>query len=110
NLKILLHEGKQARTLGYIIVSRDPPARAAPLPSPPPLPSNGLPARLDLKNALRVDVALSGPEWTAAANLAASPQPAFRAKAGRIVVLALTNRAIASVVRLHGHHFRLLDK
>jgi FtsP/CotA-like multicopper oxidase with cupredoxin domain len=111
NLKILLHEGRQARTIGFIIVSRDPPARAAPLPPPPPLPSNGLPARLDLKNALRAELALSGPEWTVIASLAASPQPAFRAKAGRIVVLALTNRAgVATVFRLHGHHFRLLDR
>jgi FtsP/CotA-like multicopper oxidase with cupredoxin domain len=111
NLKILLHEGRQARTIGFVIVSRDPPARAAPLPPPPPLPSNGLPARLDLKNALRVDLALNGPEWTVIASLAASPQPAFRAKAGRIVVLALTNRSeVATVFRLHGHHFRLLDK
>ena len=37
--------------------------------------------------------------------------PAFRAKAGRTVVLALTNRADkASVFHLHGHHFRLLDR
>ena len=64
NLKILLHEGRQARTLGFIIVSRETPARAAPLPPPAPLPPNGLPARLDLKNALRADLALSGPEWT----------------------------------------------
>ena len=111
NLKILLHEGRQARTLGFIIVSHDPPARAAPLPPPPPLASNGLPARLELKNALRADLALNGPEWTVIASLAASPQPAFRAKAGRIVVLALTNRAeVATVFRLHGHHFRLLDR
>jgi FtsP/CotA-like multicopper oxidase with cupredoxin domain len=111
NLKILLHEGRQARTIGFVIVSRDPPARAAPLPPPAPLPSNGLPARLDLKNALRADLALNGPEWTVIASLAASPRPAFRAKAGRIVVLALTNRAeVATVFRLHGHHFRLLDR
>jgi len=111
NLKILLHEGRQARTIGFIIVSRDPPARASPQPPPPPLPSNGLPARLDLKNALRVDLALNGPDWTVFANLATSPQPAFRANAGRIVVLALTNRSeVATVFRLHGHHFRLLDK
>src|SRR5689334_17586033 len=111
NLKILLHEGRQARTIGFIIVSRDPPARSTPLPPPPPLPSNGLPARLDLKNALRLDLALNGPGWTVPASLAASPRPAFRAKAGRTVVLALTNRAeAATVFRLHGHHFRLLDK
>jgi FtsP/CotA-like multicopper oxidase with cupredoxin domain len=111
NLKILLHEGKQARTIGFIIVSRDPPARAAPLPPPKPLPSNGLPARLDLKNAHRADLALSGPEWILTTGIVASLQPAFRVKAGRIVVLALTNRAeVATVFRLHGHHFRLLDK
>jgi FtsP/CotA-like multicopper oxidase with cupredoxin domain len=111
NLKILLHEGKQARTIGYVIVSREAPARAAPPPPPPPLPSNGLPARLDLKNALRADLALNGPEWIETAGITLSLQPAFRAKAGRIVVLALTNRAgTATVFRLHGHHFRLLDR
>ncbi len=110
-LEILLHDGRQGRTVGSVVVSRDPPARAAPLPPPAPLPSNGLPARLELRNALRADLALNGPEWTVIANLAASPQPAFRANAGRIVVLALTNRAeVATVFRLHGHHFRLLDR
>jgi FtsP/CotA-like multicopper oxidase with cupredoxin domain len=111
NLHILLHEGKGARTIGFVIVSRDPPVRPAPLPPPPPLPSNGLPTRLELKNALRADLALSGPDWAAPANLAYSDQPVFHAKAGRIVVLALTNPAdIATVFHLHGHHFRLLDR
>ena len=111
NLKILLHQGRQARTIGFVIVSSDPPARAAPLPPPPPLPSNGLPAQLELKNALRADLALSGPEWTVTSSLAATPKPAFRAKAGRVVVLAVSNRADKpTVFRLHGHHFRLLDK
>ncbi len=111
NPRILLHDGRQERTIGSVIVSDGPPARAARLPPAPPLPTNGLPERLELKNALRADLALSGPEWTVIANLAASPQPAFRARAGRIVVLALTNRApAATVFRLHGHHFRLLDK
>ena len=37
--------------------------------------------------------------------------PAFRAKAGRTVVLALTNRGeISNRFHLHGHHFRLLDR
>jgi FtsP/CotA-like multicopper oxidase with cupredoxin domain len=113
NLKILLHEGKEIRTIGFVIVSRDPPARPTPLPPPPPLPSNGLPARLDLKSALRVDLALDGPEWIALTSSGASsaPTPAFRVKPGRVVVLALTNRAsVTHVFRLHGHHFRLLDK
>ena len=45
------------------------------------------------------------------ATFEASAAPAFRAKAGRTVVLALTNRGdIADVFHLHGHHFRLLDR
>ena len=50
-------------------------------------------------------------EWVAPANFATTASPAFRVKPGRVVVLALTNRAtIATVFHLHGHHFRLLDR
>ena len=45
------------------------------------------------------------------ANFANTAAPAFRAKPGRAVVLALTNRAdMPEVFHLHGHHFRLLDR
>jgi len=77
------------------------------------LPSNGLPERLDLKGATRVDLPLGGPsgDWVTSAKLVATAPPAFRAKAGRTVVLALANRAAtATVFHLHGHHFRLLDR
>jgi len=110
-LPILLHDGKEVRPVGRLVVTNDPPVRTAPRPPAPPLPSNGLPARFDLRSALRVDLALNGQDWIVPARFGASAQPAFRAKAGRIVVLALTNRAdIATVFHLHGHHFRLLDK
>jgi hypothetical protein len=110
---ILLHDGKEARPIGKIRVASEPPIRPTPLPPAPPLPSNGLPERLDLKNAIRADLALGGPagDWVPPAKFSATAPPAFRAKAGRVVVLALTNRAaIASVFHLHGHHFRLLDR
>jgi multicopper oxidase len=110
---ILLHDGKEARPTGKIRVASEPPVRPAPLPPALPLPSNGLPERLDLKNAIRADLALGGPpgDWMTPANFAATAPPTFRTKAGRVVVLALTNRAaIASVFHLHGHHFRLLDR
>jgi FtsP/CotA-like multicopper oxidase with cupredoxin domain len=110
---ILLHDGKQARPIARLVISREPPIRDTPLPEAPVLPSNGLPARLDLKGALRVDVTLGGARdaWVTPASFAASAAPVFRAKAGRTVVLALTNRAgIADVFHLHGHHFRLLDR
>lgn len=110
---ILLHNGRNARTIGKLTVANEPPLRPNPLPAAPPLPSNGLPAQLDLKAATRVDLVLGGPpaEWTTPASFSKSSPPAFRAKAGRTVVLALTNRAdIATVFHLRGHHFRLLDR
>jgi FtsP/CotA-like multicopper oxidase with cupredoxin domain len=58
-------------------------------------------------------VALGSPQagWVTPANFASLATPALRAKAGRVVVLALTNRAeFATVFHLHGHHFRLLDR
>ncbi|HET9584229.1 MAG TPA: multicopper oxidase domain-containing protein, partial [Bradyrhizobium sp.] len=55
-IPILLHDGKEARTVGKCTVASEPPIRPAPLPPAPPLPSNGLPERLDLKNATRVDL------------------------------------------------------
>jgi FtsP/CotA-like multicopper oxidase with cupredoxin domain len=109
--QILLHDGQQSRPIAGLVTSNEPPVRQAPLPPAPALPSNGLPAELDLKNALRFELALEGPEWVVPARFATSAAPAFRARPGRIVVLALTNHtAVASVFHLHGHHFRLLDR
>jgi FtsP/CotA-like multicopper oxidase with cupredoxin domain len=110
---ILLHDGKEARSIGKLTISDEPPVRVTPLPPAAPLPSNGLPARLDLKGATRVDLTLGGPQadWITPAAFAAAAAPAFRAKRGRTVMLALTNRAeIPTVFHLHGHHFRLLDR
>ena len=112
-IPILLHDGKEARPMGKLTVSSEAPLRSAPLPPAPPLPSNGLPERLDLKGATRADMTLGGSptEWGIPARFAKSSPPLFRVKTGRIVVLALTNRAaIATVFHLHGHHFRLLDR
>jgi FtsP/CotA-like multicopper oxidase with cupredoxin domain len=110
---ILLHDGKEPRPIARLLTSREPPIRPAPLATALPLPSNGLPAQLDLKSALRVDVPLGGSQagWVTPQNFVSTAAPAFRAKAGRVVVLALTNHAeIATVFHLHGHHFRLLDR
>jgi FtsP/CotA-like multicopper oxidase with cupredoxin domain len=108
---ILLHDGKEAHPIGTLAISGYMERRAPLLPAPP-LPSNGLPAQLDLKNAQRFDLALgTSADWVAPVNFVATAPPAFRAKTGRVVVLALTNRAaIATVFHLHGHHFRLLDR
>jgi FtsP/CotA-like multicopper oxidase with cupredoxin domain len=110
---ILLHDGKEARPIARLVASKEPPIRDAPLAVAPPLPWNGLPVQLDLKNALRIDLTLGAPQpdWVAPTAFSASARPAFQAKPGRTVVLALANRGdMAAVFHLHGHHFRLLDR
>jgi Multicopper oxidase len=108
----LLHDGKEQRQIGSLTITGWL-ERRAPLFEPQPLPSNDLPDKLDLGGALRFDVALGAPDggWTRPANFSTSSAPAFRAKAGRTVVLALKNPGpVTNVFHLHGHHFRLLDR
>src|SRR6185295_1970740 len=52
---ILLHDGTEPRPIARLVYSSDAPIRDAPLPAAAALPPNGLPAQLNLKNALRVD-------------------------------------------------------
>ncbi|WP_280705853.1 multicopper oxidase domain-containing protein [Bradyrhizobium sp. BR13661] len=108
----LLHDGKAAHTVGNLKVSGRF-ERSAPLEPARPLPSNDLPEKLDLKGALRFDVALGAPDtgWARTASFSTASLPAFRTKAGRTIVLALKNPApVTTVFALHGHHFRLLDR
>ena len=108
---ITLLDGREARPIGKIIVSDAQPARSAPLPLPGPLLSNGLPAKLDLKAALRIDLPLGTADWLAPAALTSGTLPAFKVKRGRVVVLALANRGPRPIAfHLHGHHVRLLDR
>lgn len=110
--RFLLHDGKEARQVGSLTISGKL-ERSTPLDPLRPLPPNDLPEKLDLKSALRFDVALGAPEaaWARTASFSTASAPAFRVKAGRIVVLALKNPSPTSTVfYLHGHHFRLLDK
>ncbi|HLJ62810.1 MAG TPA: multicopper oxidase domain-containing protein, partial [Stellaceae bacterium] len=110
---ILLHDGEAARPIARLIVSDEPSLRKDALPPPMPLPSNGLPPRLDLKTALRADLVFASeqPNWVRPGAFTTDSPPAFKAKLGRAVVLSLTNRAPTTFVfHLHGHHFRLLDR
>ncbi|ABA05161.1 multicopper oxidase [Nitrobacter winogradskyi Nb-255] len=112
---ITLHDGGGTpRQIARLKVS-DGPARSAPLPAPPALPSANLPARLDLRNALRTDVpliSLAGTSsWDRPALFSKRRAPAFRVKRGRTAVLALKNTTTTPMVfHLHGHHARLLDR
>lgn len=110
--RFLLHDGKEARQVGSLTISGKL-ERSTPLDPLRPLPPNDLPEKLDLKGALRFDVALGAPEvaWARTASFSTASAPAFRVKSGRIVVLALNNPSpTTTVFYLHGHHFRLLDK
>jgi len=109
--QILLHDGNDARPIARLTASSDAPIRSTPLPPPPALPTDGLPAQLDLKGAMPIDLGLQGGDWVAPAGFSTALAPAFKIKAGRTIVLALNNRGeLAASFHLHGHHFRLLDR
>jgi FtsP/CotA-like multicopper oxidase with cupredoxin domain len=61
---------------------------------------------------LRTDLSLDPKaQWVTPVSFTAATPPAYRVKRGRTVVMAITNPTAAPVVfRLHGHHFRLLDR
>jgi len=110
-LPMLLHDGSAARPIARLMLSNEPPLRATPHAVAPPLPANGLPDKLDLRNAVRAEPALDGPDWRPPAKFDATAAPAFQAKAGRVVVLALANKTAGStVIHLQGQPFRLLDR
>ena len=74
--------------------------------APSPLPPNPLPARIDLKNALKVEIELANGK-----PLDPAGPPLFAVKRGRSVTLGIRNSSgRPQVVHLHGHHFRLLDR
>lgn len=110
--KIILHDGTGPRTIAQITMSNDGPVRAAPLPPAPALLSHGLPERLNLQGALRSDLSLDpNAQWTAPSTFDVATKPAYSAKRGRTVVLAINNPTATPIAfRLRGHHFRLLDR
>ena len=84
-------------------------AAAAPKPArpdPPPLPANALPARIDLKGALRAELALGSVK-----PLDPAAPPLFAVRRGRAVTLAIRNpTGHPQAVHVHGHAFRHLDR
>lgn len=110
--QIILHDGTAPKTIARLTTLSDAPVRPAPLPSAPAFPSNGMPERLNLQGALRSDLSLDpNAQWIAPSKFDAAAKPAYSVKRGRTVVLAIANPTSAPVAfRLHGHHFRLLDR
>ena len=109
---IVMHDGTGPRTIGRIVVTKEPPQRPSPLPPAAPLSSAHLPAQLDLQRAQRVDLQLDAKApWSTPANFSAGAPPVVQIKRGRVVVMAITNPTATPVAfRVHGHHFRLLDR
>lgn len=136
---LLMEQDGAEVPVARLVYAADGPVRPAPRPEAAPLPPNPLPARMDFRNALRVDVPLEGGAmspllmnsmrggqpipghgidprarfWTMAGSASSGHDgPAlFSAKRGRTVVLSLPNRtAFPHAMHLHGHHFRLLDR
>lgn len=113
--QILLHDGTAPRPIATLVYSADAPVRDAPLPLAPSFPDNGLPAQIPFQGAQRFDLAIGAPtadpDWVTAERMSTRLPPAFRARRGHTVVLAITNRAATpTTFHLHGHHFRLLDR
>jgi FtsP/CotA-like multicopper oxidase with cupredoxin domain len=113
--QILLHDGTTPRPIATLVYSPDAPVRDAPLPQASPLADNGLPSQIPLQGAQRLELPIGAvaadADWSAAEAISTRLAPAFRARRGRTVVLALTNRLATPVTfHLHGHHFRLLDR
>lgn len=110
--KIIMHDGTGPRTIAQISMTNDAPVRTAPLPPAPAFPSNGLPERLNLQGALRSDLSLDpNAQWIAPSKFDAATKPAYSVKRGRTVVMAISNPTATPIAfRLHGHHFRLLDR
>ena len=75
-------------------------------PQPAALPGNPLPARIDLKNALKAELNLGD---VVRGDLPRAPL--FGVNRGRSVSLGIRNTGVRPhVVHPHGHHFRLLDR
>ena len=110
--QIILHDGTAPQTIARLVMSNDAPVRHAPLPPASALPTGNLPARLNLQAALRADLSLDpNAQWLAPLKFDATTASAFKVKRGRTVVLTIANPTTAPMVfRLHGHHFRLLDR
>lgn len=113
--KLWLHDGASVHPLGRLVYDNADPVRPAPLPPPGPLDRNGLPDLLPLGGAQRIDIAVDArpdtPGWSLPEGFAANSPPAFHAKRGGTVVLALVNRTATAVTfHLHGHHVRWLDR
>ena len=92
--------------IARLVYASDAAPRATRRSDPGALPPNPLPARMDLRSALKLEMNLAS-----AKALDPADPPMFAVKRGRAVTLAIRNTSgRPQVVHLHGHSFRLLDR
>jgi FtsP/CotA-like multicopper oxidase with cupredoxin domain len=92
--------------IARLVYAGDAAPRAAPRSDPGALPPNPLPARMDLRSSLKLEMNLAS-----AKALHPADPPMFAVKRGRAVTLTIRNTSgRPHVVHLHGHSFRLLDR
>jgi FtsP/CotA-like multicopper oxidase with cupredoxin domain len=101
---VLQNEGSDV-PVGRLVYQDRAPVRATSRGDAKPLPPNPLPARMDFRGALRIDLALEP-----APDVSLPAKPLFSIRRGRTAQLAIRNGAAeASVLHIHGHCVRLLD-
>jgi FtsP/CotA-like multicopper oxidase with cupredoxin domain len=92
--------------IARLVYASDAAPRATHRSDPAALPANPLPARMDLRGSLKLEMNLAS-----AKALEPADPPMFAVKRGRAVTLAIRNTSgRPQVVHLHGHSFRLLDR
>jgi FtsP/CotA-like multicopper oxidase with cupredoxin domain len=97
---------RDEQPVARLVYQGDGDPRAAPRSEPSPLPPNPLPARIDLKSSLKVELALGDGR-----PLDPAAPPLFTVRRGRAVTLGLRNpTGHPQVMHMHGHHVRLLDR
>ena len=97
---------RDAQPIARLVYESGGASRTTPRKDPPALPQNPLPARIDLKNSLKVELELGSAKL-----LDPAGAPLFTVRRGRAVTLAIRNlTGHSEVVHLHGHSFRLLDR
>ena len=107
---VQLFDGSGPKRIAQLIYTAEPLARAQILPAAAAL--SDAPVKLDLANALRMQIDVGASEWLVAKDLTDKrPPPLLRAKPGRTVLLTVSNRTtLPAAFHLHGHHFRWLDR
>jgi len=135
HLPVVIEDMRSETTVARLVAEGAP---AQPRPEPAPLPANPLPTRIDLRNALRIDMPIEGGAmsellmkrlrdgmeipghgidpaarfWTLSGQASSGHHgpPLFSVRRGRAVTVAFRNNtAFPHGMHLHGHHFRLLD-